>query len=56
MTETSVCEHASLTLVSPWETVRKYSAAMTKLIAARDWLTVVQFRPYAHKLNPLELV
>jgi transposase len=32
------------------------SAAMTELIAARDWLTVFQLPPYAHELNPVELV
>ena len=29
---------------------------MTELVAARDWLTVVQLPPYAHGLNPVELV
>ena len=29
---------------------------MTGLIAARDWLTVLQLPPYAHELNPVELV
>jgi DDE superfamily endonuclease len=32
------------------------SAAMTELIAARDWLTVYQLPPYAHELNPAGLV
>jgi transposase len=32
------------------------SATMTELIAARDWLTVIQLPPYAHELNPVELV
>ncbi len=32
------------------------SAAMTGLIEARDWLTVYQLPPYAHELNPVELV
>jgi transposase len=32
------------------------SRAMTELIAARDWLTVFQLPPYAHELNPVELV
>ena len=32
------------------------SAAMTKLAAARDWLTIFQLPPYAHELNPVELV
>ena len=29
---------------------------MTGLIAARDWLTVFRLPPYAHELNPAELV
>jgi putative transposase len=29
---------------------------MTSLIEARDWLTVYQLPPYAHELNPVELV
>ena len=29
---------------------------MTKLAAARDWLTIFQLPPYAHELNPVELV
>jgi transposase len=29
---------------------------MAGLIAARDWLTVYQLPPYAHELNPVELV
>jgi len=32
------------------------SAAMTGLLEARDWLTVYQLPPYAHELNPVELV
>jgi len=32
------------------------SQAMTELTAARDWLTVFQLPPYAHELNPVELV
>lgn len=32
------------------------SAAMTKLINGRDRLTVFQLPPYAHELNPVELV
>jgi transposase len=31
----------------------RVSAAMTDLIAARDWLTVYQLPPYAHELNPV---
>ena len=29
---------------------------MAELVAARDWLTVYQLPPYAHELNPVELV
>ena len=29
---------------------------MADLIAARDWLTVYRLPPYAHELNPVELV
>jgi putative transposase len=32
------------------------SAAMAELAAARDWLTIYQLPPYAHELNPVELV
>jgi hypothetical protein len=32
------------------------SAAMTRLAAARDWLAIFQLPPYAHELNPVELV
>ena len=32
------------------------SAAMAGLIATRDWLTIFQLPPYAHELNPVELV
>ena len=32
------------------------SHAMIALIAARDWLTVYRLPPYAHELNPVELV
>ena len=32
------------------------SAAMTELVTARDWLTVFRLPPYAHELNPVELV
>jgi hypothetical protein len=44
-------------LVLIWDNLNTHvSAAMTELIAARDWLTVVQLPPYAHELNPVELV
>jgi putative transposase len=40
-----------------WDNLNTHvSSAMTELIAARDWLTVVQLPPYAHELNPVELV
>jgi putative transposase len=51
--------HQQLTgpLVLIWDNLNTHtSAAMTELIAARDWLTVVQLPPYAHELNPVELV
>jgi putative transposase len=44
-------------LVVVWDNSNTHtSAAMTKLAAARDWLTVFQLPPYAHELNPVELV
>lgn len=44
-------------VVLVWDNLNSHvSAAMTELIAARDWLTVVQLPPYAHELNPVELV
>jgi hypothetical protein len=40
-----------------WDNLNTHvSAAMTELIAARDWLTVCRLPPYAHELNPVELV
>ena len=40
-----------------WDNLNTHvSAAMTELIAARDWLTVCQLPPYAHELNPVEPV
>jgi hypothetical protein len=42
-------------LVLVWDNLNSHvSAAMTDLIAARDWLTVYQLPPYAHELNPVE--
>ncbi len=36
-----------------WDNLNAHvSAAMTELIASRDWLTVCQLPPYAHELNP----
>jgi putative transposase len=44
-------------LVVVWDNLNTHiSAAMTELIAARDWLTVYRLPPYAHELNPVELV
>jgi DDE superfamily endonuclease len=44
-------------LVVVWDNSNTHvSAAMTELIAARDWLTIFQRPPYAHELNPVELV
>jgi putative transposase len=44
-------------LVVVWDNFNTHvSAAMTALVAARDWLTVFQLPPYAHELNPVELV
>jgi hypothetical protein len=44
-------------LVVIWDNLNTHiSAAMAELIAARDWLTVFRLPPYAHELNPVELV
>jgi transposase len=44
-------------LVVVWDNLNTHiSAAMAELIAARDWLTVFRLPPYAHELNPVELV
>jgi hypothetical protein len=44
-------------LVVVWDNLNTHvSAAMKELITARDWLTVYQLPPYAHELNPVELV
>jgi putative transposase len=44
-------------LVVVWDNSNTHlSAAMTTLAAARDWLTIFQLPPYAHELNPVELV
>ena len=44
-------------LVLVWDNLSIHvSRAMAELIAARDWLTVFQLPPYAHELNPVELV
>ena len=42
---------------APWDNPNtRVSHAMIALIAARDWLTVYRLPPYAHELNPAELV
>lgn len=44
-------------LVVVWDNLNTHrSAAMAELIDARGWLTVFQLPPYAHELNPVELV
>jgi hypothetical protein len=44
-------------LVVVWDNLNTHvSAAMSDLISPRDWLTVFQLPPYAHELNPVELV
>jgi hypothetical protein len=44
-------------LVVIWDNLNAHvSAAMAKLIAARDWLTVCRLPSYAHELNPVERV
>jgi hypothetical protein len=44
-------------MVVVWDNLNTHvSAAMRELVMARDWLTVVQLPPYAHELNPVELV
>jgi len=51
--------HQQLTgpVVVVWDNLNTHvSAAMAELAAARDWLTVFQLPPYAHELNPVELV
>ena len=42
-------------VVVVWDNLNTHvSAAMSELVAARDWLTVFQLPPYAHELNPVE--
>jgi hypothetical protein len=44
-------------LVVVWDNLNTHvSAAMSELIAARDWLTVYRLPSYAHELNPVELI
>jgi DDE superfamily endonuclease len=43
-------------IVVVWDNLNTHvSAAMTELVAARDWLTVYQLPPYAPELNPVEM-
>ena len=50
-------QHLAGPLVVVWDNSNTHvSAAMAELIAARDWLTIFQLPPYAHELNPVELV
>ena len=40
-----------------WDNLNSHTGGvMAGLIAARDWLTVYRLPPYAHELNPIELV
>jgi len=44
-------------LVVVWDNLNTHlGRAMAELIAARDCLTIFQLPPYAHELNPVELV
>jgi len=44
-------------IVLVWDNLSTHtSKAMTELIATRPWLTVYRLPPYAHELNPVELV
>ena len=44
-------------LVVVWDNSNTHTSdAMIALFAARDWLTVYRLPPYAHELNPVELV
>jgi hypothetical protein len=44
-------------IVLVWDNLNTHvSRSMGELVAARDWLTVFQLPPYAHELNPVELV
>ena len=44
-------------IVVVWNNLNAHvSGTMAELIAARDWLTVYRLLPYAHELNPVELV
>jgi len=44
-------------IVLVWDNLSTHaSKVMTELIATRPWLTVYRLPPYAHELNPVELV
>src|SRR5205807_4584999 len=44
-------------IVLIWDNLNTHtSRAMAELIATRPWLTVFRLPPYAHELNPVELV
>jgi hypothetical protein len=44
-------------VVVVWDNLNTHvSDTMTELIAARDWLTVYRLPPYAHELNPVEML
>jgi hypothetical protein len=44
-------------VVVVWDNLNSHvSATMARLVATRDWLTVYRLPPYAHELNPVELV
>ena len=44
-------------IVLVWDNLSTHtSKAMAELIAARPWLTVGRLPPYAHELNPVELI
>ena len=50
-------QQLSAPIVVVWDNLNTHiSAAMTVLIATRDWLTVFRLPPYAHELNPVEQV
>ena len=43
-------------IVVVWDNLNTHISAMADMVAARDWLTVCRLTPYAHELNPVELV
>jgi DDE superfamily endonuclease len=59
--DAALCDAAHRQLGGPivlvWDNLSTHtSKAMAELIAARPWLTVYRLPPYAHELNPVELV